>query len=178
MAIGILRAAISAKSAASASPMPRTASTAKTAMSVCARMRAARATRCCPSSPSSSIPGVSIISTGPSGSSSIALRTGSVVVPGTSETMLKLWPVTAFTRELFPAFRMPNHAMWMRSADTVSCRLIGFLRLVNQNRKSRRLELRMSAMCSVAMVRTFSFGIFLSSSSIMAFPTATVSGDA
>ena len=38
-----------------------------------------------PSSPSSSIPGVSIITTGPRGRSSIALSTGSVVVPLMSE---------------------------------------------------------------------------------------------
>lgn len=40
----------------------------------------------------SSRPGVSIITTGPSGSNSMALETGSVVVPATSETMARSCP--------------------------------------------------------------------------------------
>ena len=61
-----------------------------------------------------------MITTGPSGSSSIALRTGSVVVPRTSETTASACPVTAFTRLDFPAFRAPKKPMCVRSPDGVS----------------------------------------------------------
>ena len=56
-------------------------------MSVLFKTRFVRSTRLLPSScSSSSKPGVSVMTTGPSGSSSIAFCTGSVVVPGRSET--------------------------------------------------------------------------------------------
>ena len=45
--------------------------------------------------------------TGPTGCSSIALYTGSVVVPGTSETTEIDWPVTALTRDDLPTLRLP-----------------------------------------------------------------------
>ena len=84
-------------------------------------------TRSSPRAPSSSKPGVSMITTGPRGSSSMALRTGSVVVPFTSETTASSWPVTALTRLDFPAFRTPKNPMCVRSPDGVSFRLIFIL---------------------------------------------------
>ena len=66
------------------------------------------------------MPGVSIKVTGPRGSSSMDLYTGSVVVPRTSDTMAMFCPVTAFTRLDFPAFLNPKNAMCMRSEDGVS----------------------------------------------------------
>ena len=66
--------------------MPRVASTTSTATSAASNTAVARATRWFPRSPSSSMPGVSITSTGPTGSSSMAFRTGSVVVPAVSDT--------------------------------------------------------------------------------------------
>ena len=62
-----------------------------------------------PSWPSSSMPGVSIIITGPRGSSSMALYTGSVVVPFTSDTTARSWPVTAFSTLDLPAFLLPKN---------------------------------------------------------------------
>ena len=64
-----------------------------------------------PSSPASSIPAVSIITTGPTGRISIDLYTGSVVVPGTFETIAISWLVRALTRLDLPAFRLPKTAM-------------------------------------------------------------------
>ena len=178
---GIFCEAISVRISLSNSVRPIAASTARTAMSVCARIRFVRSTRSLPSSPSSSRPGVSMITTGPRGSSSIALRTGSVVVPRISDTMLTSCPVTALTREDFPALRSPNHAMWTRSAETVSCKLM-FSPIapceLRQNRKSLRFEFLMSSIFCAAMPRTFSFGIFASSSSIMRKPISAVSGEA
>ena len=69
------------------------------------------ATRSSPSAPVSSMPGVSTMTTGPSGRSSIAFLTGSVVVPFTSETTARSCPVTAFTTLDFPALRMPKKPM-------------------------------------------------------------------
>ena len=57
---------------------------------------------------SSSSPGVSIMTTGPSGKSSIAFLTGSVVVPLTSDTKESSCPVIALTRLDLPAFRIPK----------------------------------------------------------------------
>ena len=53
--------------------------------------------------------------TGPSGRSSIAFRTGSVVVPFTSDTMAKSCPVIALIMLDFPALRFPNIPMCKRS---------------------------------------------------------------
>src|SRR5699024_3946773 len=77
-------------------------------------------TRSSPRSPSSSMPGVSTITTGPRGSSSMALRTGSVVVPLTSETTARSWPVTRFTRLDFPTFLLPKKPICSRSPEGVS----------------------------------------------------------
>ena len=65
------------------------------------------ATRRSPRAPVSSRPAVSMNTTGPMPCSSIALYTGSVVVPGTSDTTAIDWPVTALTREDLPTFRLP-----------------------------------------------------------------------
>ena len=94
----------------SCSESGRRASAARTAASVSARMRSVLSTRRAPSAPSSSSPGVSMMSTGPRGRSSIAFLTGSVVVPPTSETMERSCPVTALTRLDLPAFRTPKKA--------------------------------------------------------------------
>ena len=49
--------------------------------------------------------------TGPMGRNSQAFSTGSVVVPGTFETIEIVWFVRALMRELFPAFRLPKSPM-------------------------------------------------------------------
>ena len=54
------------------------------------------------------------------GRSSIAFKTGSVVVPRTSETRASSWLVTAFTTLDLPALRMPKNPMWTRSPEGVS----------------------------------------------------------
>ena len=54
----------------------------------------------------------------------MALRTGSVVVPFTSETTASSWPVTALTRLDFPALRAPKKPMCVRSPDGVSFRFM------------------------------------------------------
>ncbi len=48
--------------------------------------------------------------TGPRGSSSMACNTGSVVVPFTSDTMARSWPVKALTTLDLPALRRPKKA--------------------------------------------------------------------
>ena len=80
--------------------------------------------RFAPSSPSSSRPGVSIITTGPSGSSSIALLTGSVVVPLMSDTMASFWPVSALMRLDLPAFLRPKMPMCVRLPEGVAFMVI------------------------------------------------------
>ena len=73
------------------------------------------------------MPGVSMMTTGPMGRSSIAFRTGSVVVPRTSETRASSWLVTAFTTLDLPALRMPKNPMWTRSPEGTSFRVLVFL---------------------------------------------------
>jgi hypothetical protein len=85
------------------------------AASVVERTERARETRAGPrAGSSSSSPGVSVKRTGPRGSISIALETGSVVVPGTGETTAAGWAVRAFRRALLPALRRPKREMWKR----------------------------------------------------------------
>ncbi|EJX01472.1 hypothetical protein EVA_10423 [gut metagenome] len=84
--------------------------------------------RSSPSDPWSSRPGVSINTTGPSGSSSIDLKTGSVVVPLISETIARFCPVSALIRLDFPAFLLPKIPMWIRSEEGVACKLISVLK--------------------------------------------------
>ena len=117
---GIFFSSKSFNSSWSACCSPLSASTTRMAMSVLSRTCRARFTRISPRVPTSSIPGVSMMTTGPMGRSSMAFCTGSVVVPLVSETRDKLWPVTAFTTLDFPAFRRPKKPMWTRSADTLS----------------------------------------------------------
>ena len=64
----------------------------------------------------------------------MALYTGSVVVPFTSDTMARSWPVKALTRLDLPALRRPKKAMWTRSPAGVALRLMG---IPPQKRKSR-----------------------------------------
>ena len=98
--------------------MPQVASITSTATSASFRAASARWTR----RPASSIPGVSTMSTGPAGASSMALRTGSVVVPATSDTTETVWLVSAFTRLDLPALRTPKKTMCARSPEGVSFR--------------------------------------------------------
>ena len=63
------------------------------------------------SAASSSNPAVSVKRHGPMPGISIALCTGSVVVPGVSDTSATFWPVIALTSEDFPAFRFPKTVM-------------------------------------------------------------------
>ena len=67
-----------------------------------------------------------MIMTGPRGSSSMALLTGSVVVPFTSDTTARSCPVTALTTLDLPAFRRPKKPMWVRSPEGVLFILIGW----------------------------------------------------
>ena len=120
----------SASSWRSVSQSPRAASTTSTATSQVASTLRVASTRSSPKAPSSSKPGVSTMTTGPSGSSSIALRTGSVVVPATSETTASCWSVTAFTRLDLPALRTPKNAICTRSPLGVSLSPIAFSSLV------------------------------------------------
>ena len=80
--------------------------------------------RNCPSSPSSSRPAVSINTTGPMGRSSIAFKTGSVVVPFVSDTMESACPVNALIKLDFPQFLLPKMPMWIRFAEGVLFKLI------------------------------------------------------
>ena len=70
----------------SQSPRGKVQSVTRTAQSVLFSICLVFFTRSSPSSPSSSKPGVSIITTGPRGKSSVAFVTGSVVVPFVSDT--------------------------------------------------------------------------------------------
>ena len=67
-----------------------------------------------PKSPISSMPAVSMIITGPRGSISIALNTGSVVVPATSLTSAMFCLVSALITLDLPAFLLPKIPMWTR----------------------------------------------------------------
>ena len=107
-------------SSESAAVFPIEPSTTSTAISVPSSTCLAFSIRISPRLPSSSMPGVSIITTGPSGNSSIAFITGSVVVPLISDTTDKFCPVTAFTRLDFPALRLPKNAICTLSASGVS----------------------------------------------------------
>ena len=91
--------------------IPTDASTTSTAMSVWENVCFARCTRNSPSAPLSSRPGVSMSTTGPMGSSSIAFSTVSVVVPRMSETTDTCCPVTALIRLDLPALRLPKNPM-------------------------------------------------------------------
>ena len=53
------------------------------------------------------------------GSSSIAFKTGSVVVPCISETIARFCPVKALIKLDFPAFLLPKMPMCIRSPDGV-----------------------------------------------------------
>ena len=99
---------------------PIEASATRTAMSVLPNTFFAFSILSCPNLPSSSKPGVSIITTGPRGRISIALETGSVVVPSSSETIESCWPVIAFTRLDLPAFLRPKKLMCVLSPEVTS----------------------------------------------------------
>ena len=103
----------------SASVMPVEASITSTARSVWENARLACCTRSSPSVPVSSRPGVSISTTAPIGSSSIAFSTVSVVVPQTGETTEIVCPATALIRLDLPAFRRPKKPMCTRLARGV-----------------------------------------------------------
>ena len=65
-----------------------------------------------------------MMTTGPSGSSSIAFDTGSVVVPFMSETIARDCPVMALITLDLPALRRPKIPIWMRLAAGVLFKLI------------------------------------------------------
>ena len=67
---------------------------------------------------------MSVTTTGPMGSISIDLETGSVVVPGTSETIASAWLVSAFIRLDLPELRLPKIDMCTRSLDGVWLRVV------------------------------------------------------
>ena len=112
---GILRFLNSARRVFSSSPIPMLPSTTRMAMSVSSITLILLSIRWFPSAPSSSIPGVSMMTTGPSGSSSMVFLTGSVVVPATSETIESSCDVNLFTRLDLPALRRPKKAISVRS---------------------------------------------------------------
>ena len=126
--------------------IPRVPSTTRTATSTRLSVSFVFATRNVPSSPSSSKPGVSITTTGPMGEISIALRTGSVVVPGVSEITDRFCPVTAFTTLDFPAFRMPKNPICTRSEDGAS--LIMPMVLSSHFRMHRHFKYCLFIVCS------------------------------
>ena len=94
------------------------------AMSVRSMAWSVRSIRISPSVPSSSNPGVSIMTQGPIPCSSMALLTGSVVVPGMSDTKAVSCPVKALISDDFPLLRRPKRAMCRRLAVGVLVRLI------------------------------------------------------
>ena len=57
---------------------------------------------------------------GADGGEFTGISTGSVVVPGTSETMEMCWCVNALASELLPALRRPKRPIWMRRPLGVS----------------------------------------------------------
>ena len=77
-------------------------------------------TRILPSSPTSSKPAVSISTQAPMPLISIALYTGSVVVPATSDTIDTLCPVKALIKEDLPLLRLPKKPIWSLLAFGVS----------------------------------------------------------
>ena len=164
---GILRLTNSFKRAFSSSPIPILPSMTRIAISVSSITLKLLAIRWLPSVPSSSIPGVSIITTGPRGRSSIVFLTGSVVVPATSETIDRSCEVKRFTRLDLPALRRPKKAMCVRSIFNHQY----------QNLKSRS-PFSMATSLSRRTARAFSFvtsGIFFS---IRISPASRVSGEA
>ena len=86
------------------------------AMSVRSIAFRVRSIRISPKVPSSSNPGVSMITQGPMPCSSMALLTGSVVVPGISLTRAVSCPVNALINDDFPLLRRPKRAMCRRLA--------------------------------------------------------------
>ena len=153
--------------------MPSAASTTSTAQSTRLRVWRVRRMRSSPRAPSSSKPGVSMMTTGPRGSSSMALRTGSVVVPRTSETTDSSWPVTTLTRLDLPAFRRPKKPMCTRSADGVS-----FSPMARPQKRKSRCPWTIFSSRSAQMARTLSLGMLASSAWITFSPRARVSGEA
>ena len=87
-----------------------------TATSALATASRERCTRSLPRVVLSSRPGVSISSDAPTSGNSIALLTGSVVVPATSDTMDTGWPTMAFSSDDLPLLHLPNRATQKRSA--------------------------------------------------------------
>ena len=96
-----------------------------------------------PSSPASSMPAVSISTHAPRSGNSIAFRTGSVVVPGTSDTMDTAWPAIAFTSDDFPAFLLPKNAMRSLSDDDVGI-FVQNLKSLSPPRMRRRYSFALS----------------------------------
>ena len=174
--VGTFLSCKSASSSFSCSDGSLTALMTTTATSVLRRICLVFSTRSCPSSPSSSIPGVSMISTGPIGRSSMDFCTGSVVVPSTSDTTDSACPVTAFTRLDLPLFLLPKKPICTRCALLVSFSPILFPPFY-QNRKSRCPFSILTRFFST-ISRTFSRGILASCSRISFSPFALVSGEA
>ena len=106
----------------------------------------------------------------------MAFCTGSVVVPRTSETTARFWPVTAFSTLDFPAFLRPKKPICTRSALGVS-----FIPMAvpsfNQNRKSR-IPFSIFTRLSRTICCTFSLGMFPISCAISASPMRLVSSEA
>ena len=92
----------------SSSPFPVVLSTTRIAISVLFRTDSFCAREAHQVRPHHQSPGVSMTTTGPSGSSSMDLYTGSVVVPITEETIARSCPVTALITLDFPAFLFPK----------------------------------------------------------------------
>ena len=144
-----------------------------TTVTMSARRRACRvfSTRSEPTCPSSSTPAVSVMTQAPRPCISMALPTGSVVVPGCADTMAACWPTRALSSDDLPLLRLPTSTMCRRAADGVSFRVMG------QNLKSRS-PCSMSARCCSAMRRVFGLSISSSDCRIRASPLARVSGEA
>ncbi len=130
------------------------------AISVLFKTCTAFSTRFLPSSPLSSSPGVSINIHGPSGKISIALYTGSVVVPFVSDTIARDCPVTAFNILDFPAFRFPKIAICKRSPCIVACNPISSLQSTQNAQDSKNFCLSLkqktySLICPFPLIKYF-----------------------
>ena len=95
-------------SQAASAGWPESRSTATSVLSITERVKRSLSA---PSSPSSPYPAVSTSTHAPMEGSSIRLRTGSVVVPGTSLTSDTCWPASVFTSVDFPLLVAPKNVI-------------------------------------------------------------------
>ncbi len=130
--------------------------------------------RACPSVPSSSKPAVSINTAGPMPGSSIALRTGSVVVPAMSDTSDTCCEARRLTTDDLPLLHAPSTMMCSLLAEGVS---LSVMRCRCQKRKSRWPRLMRPRLWSVSSL-TREWPIFSISELMSLSPLALTAGEA